>query len=232
MEEVNIPVEEQEEKIVRKRKTSWKGTLAEDRRFVEHVLQDAEALTKATLAGYTRSDLEKGLGMADAIAQADHDYVAKDAARAQQYELFRQGMENLRKTYLQHLGIARRLIDGSKEMEISKKLLLKGTRPRSIDAILDYVNRFYSFALEDKDIGLLFKAYNITPEIIEQMLRLTEEVSTLRELAQRKAIATTRAVKRRYEAQEAFHEWFIRFRAIYKITPEPQTVVVKTAPKK
>ena len=232
MEEINIPVEEQESKPTRKRKNSWKGTLAEDRRFVEHVLQDAEALNKAVLAGFNRADLEKGLALADAVLNTDHTYVAKDAEKAQHYELFRQGMENLRKTYLQHLEVARRLIDGEREVELSQKLLLKGNRPRSIDAILDYVNRFYSFALEDKEIGQLFKAYNITPEIIEQMLRLTEEVSTLREQAQRKAIAATRAVKQRYEAEEAFYDWFKRFRAIYKVTPGPKRTVKKTEAKK
>jgi len=223
---------EQLEKPKRKQHTNWLQDLMEHKRFLEVAIKEPISLTRAIEAGYTKAEIEKGIALVDKVVAAELDWQNKMGRKTQQYEVFRQGLQNLRQTYIRHLKAARKLFNPETEKGFIHSMQLKGSRPNAVEGILHYIQQFYAVALEEKLIADKFKARNITPEMMEQMKLLAEEVADHREQAQKLRVIAKRATRDRNAALKEFYQWFRPFRTLYQLTPEPPEVEKKVVVKK
>jgi len=211
----------EQETVKRKQSTTWQRELMEQKRFLEVVLKEPVSLARATEAGFTKPAIEKGLALIDKVEEANLDWQNKWGNKVQHYEVFRQGLKNLRETYMRHLKIARQLIDPEIEKGYAKSLRLKGNRPSAIEEILAYIREFYAVALAEKGITDKLKAGNITPEMMAQVQLLAEEVASNREQAKKSRLIAHRSTRERNDALQAFYQWFRPFRNLYALSFDP-----------
>lgn len=214
-----------ETKVARKKPSNgWKKQLMTDREFLSTILMNPVMLAKANNAGYSKKELEGALEKADLFKETNYRWDELQAEKSKRYAIYHGAMENLENIYTQHIAKARNIFDEEEERNIWKSLNLKGKRPDDISGIMDYITSFYSFAKTDKEIGNRLKQRNVSPELVEQMLLLTEEVTTLRIEALHATNLSIAATAERDTQKVAFHKWLKAFRAIYKATPESTTV--------
>ncbi len=206
----------------RKVSTTWRNTLAKELKDLVNVAENPANMARAKEAGYTKGELETMISQAKNIMTMDIAWEQKQAQKAEHYGIFHQSLENLYKQYMVHLEKARRIFDPVADKGISKMLKLKGDRPDGIDEKLDYIHKFYEFATSEKEISDRLKKRNIQPELVQQMLALTEEVRDNHILAQRKVDEGKETTQLRNEQKEEFNQWLRTFKAIYKATPAPK----------
>ncbi|MDW7694443.1 hypothetical protein R9C00_06810 [Flammeovirgaceae bacterium SG7u.111] len=202
----------------RKENNSWRKTFTQDVQFLVKVAESTSNLARANDAGFTKGELETMIAVAKQVITLDIAWEEMHAKRDDQYSIFRQSMDNLEALYIRDLTKARRIFDKAEEKGISKMLKLEGKRPQDISNILDYITKFYSFILSEKEIGDRLKKRNITPELAQQLLALTEEVTDKHILAQRKAEEAVEATETRNTKRDEFYSWFKDFKA----TPVPK----------
>ncbi|MDW7693033.1 hypothetical protein R9C00_10115 [Flammeovirgaceae bacterium SG7u.111] len=206
--------------------TTWRNTLAKELKDLVNVAESPTNMARAKEAGYTKGELETMISLAKQVMAMDIAWEQKQAQKAEHYGIFHQSLENLYKQYMVHLEKARRIFDPVVDKGISKLLKLKGDRPDGIDEKLDYIYKFYQFATSEKEISDRLKKRNIQPELVQQMLALTEEVRDNHIIAQRKEDEGKEHTQARNEQKGEFHKWLRTFKAIYKATPAPKVTTL------
>ncbi|MDW7691490.1 hypothetical protein R9C00_17915 [Flammeovirgaceae bacterium SG7u.111] len=213
----------------RKVKKSWRKELADKAKFVVNVTNDPYSLERANNAGYTKADLKKALGLVEAIWEADSKCGEKRSEKSQQVGVKDQSMANLYEVYMNHVEKARTIFDPETDRGVYLKLILDGKRPKAFTERMHYVTKFYRFALEDQQIRDTFKQYNISEELMLQMLELAADALANEQATGLKMTESKRATKKRLTLEDEFHAWFKRFKGIYALTPEPKQLASTVA---
>ncbi|MDW7692677.1 hypothetical protein R9C00_11920 [Flammeovirgaceae bacterium SG7u.111] len=226
MSEQTQPIEQKEisEEVAKKRKANntWKKLLAEDIRFITNVVKDPLSLERAKSISYTKASIEKMIALGGEVMKAEKVCTEKYADKKQQFAIFKQGLKNLEKEYMRHVKMARKVFNQKEQPGIYDKLQLKGDRPNPLSEKIDYITKFYGFALEDKEINDAFKKLSINDELMQQLLNLADEVVENNQLANLKLTHATRATEAREALKDEFYAWFKEFKVIYELTPEPK----------
>ncbi|MDW7691904.1 hypothetical protein R9C00_15820 [Flammeovirgaceae bacterium SG7u.111] len=214
----------------RKESNDWQTELMEADTFLSTIVGKEDTLARANNAGYSRAELVNAQVMVKEVWAADLVWENKQSEKDQQYKVFKQSFRNLEKEYMGHLTKARRLFESEEDRGIARQLKLEGDRPRKFTLIINYISKFYQFALQEKEISNKLKTRSVSTELVEQMLQMVEEVVELHHLAKKKEKIAQDATTDRNRKLKAFHKWLRDFKAIYKRTPAPTGLADDGAP--
>ena len=171
---------------------------------------------------YDITKMQEGETLLEALKQKNQLWLVNQAKQKEATFNFQTQWKQVKKTYKQHVQLARALL--LNHPELLARLGLEGARKQSFSGLLSQMRQFYTESQADNLIGAILAGGGLIPELLQTTQTAIETAVHLHSHQQDAISRAQAATPARNEAAETLRIWLKRFwlAATFALQDNPQ----------